>query len=162
MENNRVQVKSAINGTIVLSNMDLRFRREWNKKGQINSIPFEILQDMIYEDGTMSLFKDGILEIPDQEIRIELGLEERGVTPEKHSLTDNQMLGALYGSPADIAKAINTLPSAQIDDFVNLAVEKEVTDMAKVDIIKKMTGKDVLALVKFNRQVKEPDKTEID
>ena len=162
MENNRVQVRSAVNGTVVLSNTDLRFRREWSKKGQVNTIPLEILQDMIYEDGTLSLFKDGMLEIPDQETRIELGLEERGVEPEKHSLTNNQMLGALYGTPADIAKAINTLPNAQIDDFVSLAVEKEVTDMAKVDIIKKMTGKDVLALVKFNRQIKEPDKTEID
>ena len=157
---NRVQIKNMVNSTVILTSPDLHFRREWNKKGQINSVPMDILRDLIYDEGVNSLFTSGALEITDKKVRIELGLEQEGVEPERHSLTENQMLGALFGTPKDIENAINTIPPAQIDDFVDLAVDREVTDMAKVDVFKRLTGKDILNMVKLNRQIKEEEKKE--
>ena len=159
-ENDRVQIKSIVKGTVVLTDPDLHFRREWTKKGQINTIPFGILQDLIYQPGVESMFTDGLLEIVDKKARVELGLEVEGVAPAKQIMTEAQMLGALVSGPDAVEKALDTLPEAQVEEFVQLAVEKEITDMAKVDIIKKKTGKDVIALVKFNRQLQEEPRSE--
>lgn len=160
-ENERVQVKSVVKGTVVLTDPDLHFRREWIKKGQINTIPFGILQDLIYQPGVESMFTDGLLEIVDKKVRVELGLEVEGVAPEKQILTEAQMLGALMSAGTEaVEKALDTLPEAQIEEFVQLAVEKEITDMPKVDIIKKKTGRDIIQLVKFNRQLQEEPRDE--
>lgn len=158
-DNARVQIKCLIKGTVVLTDPNIPIRREWNKKGQIQSVPFGILQDLIYQPGVQAMFDEGILEVEDQKVRIELGLETEGVEPEKVIMSENQMLAALIGTPDDIAAALDKLPEAQKEEFVRLAVDKEFTDMAKVDVIKKKTGKDVLQLVKFNRQLKEESKS---
>lgn len=153
--NARIKVKNMIKGTVVINDPNTHFRREWNNKGQVMTIPFEILQDLVYQDGVQSMLNEGILLIDDKQARIDLGLEDPDIEPVKTFLTENQMRAALIGTPEDIAAAIDKLPPAQVEEFVNLAVEGEYTDMAKVDIIKKKTGKDVLQLVKFNRQLKE-------
>lgn len=156
----RVQIRSRVKGTVIIYDPNIPIKREWTKKGQIQTIPLDIMRDLVYQTGVQSMLEDGMLEIVDKDVRIELGLEVEGVAAEKEFMTENQMLAALIGTPDDIAAAIDKLPAAQIEEFVHLAVEKEFTDMAKVDIIKKKTGKDVLQLVKFNRQVKEEVNTD--
>lgn len=157
-DNARVQIKNMVKGTVIITDPNLPIRREWNKKGQIQTIPFGVLQDLIYQPGVQAMFDEGLLEIIDKNVRVELGLETEGVEPEKQFMSENQMLAALIGTPEDIAAALDKLPNAQKEEFVQLAVEKEFTDMAKVEVIKKKTGKDVLQLVKFNRQLKEEEK----
>lgn len=159
MSDKRVKITSKIKGVVIISDPNIPFRREWSKKGQIQSIPMDILQDLIYQEGVHELFAQGVLYIDSQEDRVELGLETAGIVPDVQMYTENQMLGALIGTPADIEKMIKKLPKAQIEEFVELAVDKEITDMAKVDVIKKYTGKDVIKLVQYNRQLKEEPKT---
>jgi adenylosuccinate lyase len=70
------------------------------------------------------------------------------------------MLAVLVGTVPELKVAMDKMPKAQLDEFVDLAVQKEITDMAKVDAIKQKTGKDVIKLVQFNRQLKEEPKAE--
>ena len=147
-----------VKGTVILTDPNVPITREWTKKGQIATIPMDVMQDLVYQEGTLELFRQGVLYVVDKEDRIELGLEVEGQKPEIEFLTENQMLGALIGTPKDIENMIKKLPKAQVDEFVDLAVEKEITDMAKVDVIEKLTGKNIIKLVQFNRQLKEDDK----
>lgn len=158
MSEKRVKIMNKVKGTVILTDPNVPITREWTKKGQIATIPMDVMQDLIYQEGTLELFRQGVLYIVDKEDRIELGLEVEGQKPEIEFLTENQMLGALIGTPKDIEDMIKKLPKAQVDEFVDLAVEKEITDMAKVDVIEKLTGKNIIKLVQFNRQLKEDDK----
>lgn len=158
MSEKRVKIMNKVKGTVILTDPNVPITREWTKKGQIATIPMDVMQDLIYQEGTLELFRQGVLYIVDKEDRIELGLEVEGQKPEIEFLTENQMLGALIGTPKDIENMIKKLPKAQVDEFVDLAVEKEITDMAKVDVIEKLTGKNIIKLVQFNRQLKEDDK----
>lgn len=160
MSDKRVKITSKIKGIVIIADPNIPFRREWSKKGQVQSIPMDILQDLIYQEGVNELFSQGVLYIDDQEDRIELGLETAGIVPNVQMYTENQMLGALVGTPADIEKMIKKLPKAQVEEFIELAVDKEITDMAKVDVIKKLTGRDIIKLVQYNRQLKEEPKSE--
>ncbi len=164
MSERRVKVASRVKGIITLSNPDIRFRREWLKKGQVVTLPFDILQDMIYEDGVKAMFDQGILEIIDKADRVALGLEEdsgeEGIKAPKF-VTENQMLATLVtGTVPELKKLMDEMPRAQLEELVELAVEKEITSMDKVDAIEKKTGKNVIKLVQFNRQLKEEPKSD--
>ena len=160
MSEERVKIISKIKGTVVIYDRDIPIRREWTRKGQVQTIPMDIMQDLIYQEGVLSLFEQGVLYIEDKDARVKLGLEVEGEEPTIKMLTDTQMLGALYGKTEDLKKTLEELPKAQIDELVGLAVEKEITDMAKVDVIEKFTGKNIIKLVQYNRQLKEEPKTE--
>lgn len=165
MSEKRVKVASRVKGIITLSNPDIRFRREWLKKGQVVTLPFDILQDMIYEDGVKAMFDQGILEIIDKADRVALGLEEETNSGEGTKVakfvTENQMLATLVtGTVPELKKLMDEMPRAQLEELVELAVEKEITSMDKVDAIEKKTGKNVIKLVQFNRQLKEESKSD--
>ena len=159
-DNTRVQIKSMINSHVVVKDNNLHIRREWNRKGQVQTLPLGIIRDLYYDVGFQAMLEEGILTIEDKDVRIELGMEAPGEEPTFKFYTENQMLAALVGSAADVKKAMNEMPKAQLNDFVNLAVQKEITDMAKVDVIKAKTGKDVIKMVQTERQAKEPVKTD--
>lgn len=160
MAQERVQIKNLVKGTVVINDPNIPIRREWTKKGQVNSIPYDVMEDLVYQEGIMTLFKDGILSIEDKDVRVRLGLEASDGHDAIVIFNENQMLGALMGKPADLEVALKKLPKEQINELVELAVTKEVTDMQKVDLIKKYTGRDILQLVKYNRQANEPDRIE--
>ena len=160
MEDKRVKIQSRVKGTVVIVDRNIPIRRELTKKGQIVTIPMSVMQDLVFQEGMSDMIKEGVISVVDQEDRIALGLEVENQKPDKEFLTENQMLGALVGSTKDIEKALDKLPRAQIDEFIDLAVEKEITDMAKVDLIEKRTGKNIIKLVQFNRQLKEEPKSE--
>lgn len=154
--NERVKVANRIKGIVVINDPNIPFRREWTQKGQVLTIPMDIMQDLIYQEGVHALILDGTLEIVDKSDRIALGLEApEQKEPTIKFMTENQMLGALVGNIEGLKKLLEELPKAQIEEFIDLAVEKEITDMPKVDLIEKKTGKNIIKLVQFNRQLKE-------
>ena len=157
----RVKLVNKTKCTVVINDPNIPFRREWTKKGQVLTIPMDIMQDLIYQEGVSAMLNDGTLEVVEKEDRIALGLETEGEEPTVKFLTENQMLGALVSKDiADLEKTLKKMPRAQIDEFIDLAVEKEITDMPKVDLIEKLTGRNIIKLVQFNRQLKEEPKEE--
>lgn len=159
MSEKRVKIASRVKGIVSLSDPNIPIAREWTKKGQIATIPMDIMQDLIYEEGVKELFNQGVLEVIEKEDRIELGLEDEEQTIQ--FLTENQMLAALVGTVPELKKAMDSMPKAQLEELVELAIQKEITDMGKVDAIKQKTGKDVIKLVQYNRQLlEEPKETE--
>lgn len=47
----KVKVSSQVDATVGLSLANRNFKREWTKRGQAMSIPFEIIEEAIFDNG---------------------------------------------------------------------------------------------------------------
>ena len=74
MEIKDVKVWSGVNATVGLTAPTVNLRKTWEKKGSFQKIPFDALQQAMYEPGVDFLFKTGALYIKEKEINIALGL----------------------------------------------------------------------------------------
>lgn len=154
----KVKVKSLISSRVLLSVPDLRLRREWERKGSVKTIPFDQLSEAIYNPGVEALFRDGALGIDDMEVKIALGLEAEGtkVPTEIIALDDSQRERYLKNMPiADFRKEVNKLPKEQLVELANYAIEKEIVNFDKAEILLKLTGIDIMSAIKLNKEDKE-------
>ena len=157
----KVKVKSLISSRVLLSVPDLRLRREWERKGSVKTIPFDQLSEAIYNPGVEALFRDGALGIDDMEVKIALGLEAEGtkVPTEIIALDDSQRERYLKNMPiADFRKEVNKLPKEQLVELANYAIEKEIVNFDKAEILLKLTGIDIMSAIKLNKEDKEETK----
>ena len=51
-----VTVISTVNGVVGIYLPDLRFKKEWTRKGQRQKIDKELLRDMMYDPGSEYMF----------------------------------------------------------------------------------------------------------
>ena len=154
-DDKKVIIENLISATVGINIPDLRLNRTWEKKGAKKIIPFGVLKEAIYDPGTEYLFKEKILYIEDKEVRVELGLEEAD-SKEEYVLSDAQKERLLKKMPASELKiTLPTLSVAQIEDLIDYAVEHEVVDFDRADIIKQFTKKDIIQMIKMQREKKE-------
>lgn len=154
----KVKVKSLISSRVLLSVPELRLKREWEKKGAVKTIPFEQLEEAMYSPGVEALFTEGALGIDDMEVKIALGLEEEGtVEPTKVvGLDDMQRQRYLKNMPMpEFRKEVVKLPQEQLIELANYAIENEMADFDKAELLLKLTDIDILSAIKLNRDNKE-------
>ena len=72
---NKVKIENLVSSRVVLTMPEMRLRRVWEKKGAVKVIPFDQLEEAIYNPGVEALFRDGVLGIEDMEVKKALGLE---------------------------------------------------------------------------------------
>ena len=56
----KVKVVNLISSRVNINIPDIRLNRVWEKKGAIRIIPFEQLEEAMYNPGVEALFKEGI------------------------------------------------------------------------------------------------------
>ena len=153
----KVKVKSLTNGTVVVNVPDLRLRRVWERKGAVKVIDEEVLQEAIYSPGVEYLFKQGMLQMLDEEVAEEISPELKDVVV----LDDTEMRVMLKAKPLGEFKAkLKELPREQIFALVEYAIQNEIIDMAKNDVLKAKTGIDITKAVQLKRQEQEKVKVE--
>lgn len=163
MENKKIKVKNLVNGRVGITLPDLRLNVNWDRKGQTRMIDFDTLQEALYDYGTEYMFKEGMLGIDDMEIKIALGLEPEGATEPQFIkvLDDDQMKRMMTVMPIfEFKKELETIPREQILNLVDYAVQNEYSDIKKCDVLKEITGIDVISAIRLNREDKEPIKGE--
>lgn len=163
MENKKVKVKSLVNGRLGIKLPDLRLNVRWDRKGQTRMIDFETLQEAMFDYGTEYMFKQGMLGIEDMETKIALGLEPEGATEPQliKVLNDEQMKRMMTVMPIfEFKNEIETIPKEQILNLVDFAIQNEYSDIKKCDILKEITGIDIISAIRLNREDKEPIKGE--
>lgn len=163
MENKKVKVKSLVNGRLGIKLPDLRLNVRWDRKGQTRMIDFEALQEAMFDYGTEYMFKQGMLGIEDMETKIALGLEPEGATEPQliKVLNDEQMKRMMTVMPIfEFKNEIETIPKEQILNLVDFAIQNEYSDIKKCDILKEITGIDIISAIRLNREDKEPIKGE--
>jgi hypothetical protein len=153
----KVKVKSLVSSRVVISIPDMRLRRIWEKKGAVKVIPFEQLEEAMYNPGVEALFKEGVLGIDDMEVKVKLGLEPEGAVEPVNIivLDDKQRERYLKVLPMhEFRQKMKELPKEQIMELANYAIEHEIADFDKSELILKVVGIDILSAIKLNRDDK--------
>ena len=158
MENRKVMVKSMVASRVGINLPDLKLKRTWEKRGVVRPIPFEELEQALYEPGVEYMFKQGILAIDSMEDKIALGLEEEGTTAPTNIivLTEAEMDRYWKVLPfIEFKQKLTGLPKEQIQNLVDHAIDKEYTDINKCEYIKEKMEIDIIRAIQLNRQAKE-------
>lgn len=161
MANRMVALKSTVNGTVVIKKPEYGVNRRWLKRGQTQMVPFEIMEQLLYDNGVRRMIDSGILYIEDLDTKKELGLEPMEATKPVNilALTPEDMQRLWTTTPIDVFKReVSNLPRIQVDNLVDYAIETETIDAEKCRFLKKVTGKDILSVLARNQEIEEEEK----
>ena len=158
MEKEMVTVISTVNGVVGIYLPDLRFKKEWTRKGQRQKIDKDLLQDIMYDPGSEYMFRTGMLYIEDMNIKKEIGLEpEEATEPVNIIILDEQQLHRyLTVMPLhEFKENVKKLSIEQAKNLVDYAVQKETITFDKAEFLEKVTGLNAMSMIQLNRKNKE-------
>ena len=158
MEKEMVTVISTVNGVVGIYLPDLRFKKEWTRKGQKQKIDKELLQDIMYDPGSEYMFRTGMLYIEDMDIKKEIGLEpEEATEPVNIIVLDEKQLNRyLTVMPLhEFKENVKKLSIEQVKNLVDYAVQKESITFDKAEFLEKITGLNAMSMIQLNRKNKE-------
>lgn len=156
-----VQLVSTVDRTIVVNRPEYGIRRQWVAKGQSQSLPFDIVQNLYFTVGFQNLINEGILYIPNMQDKIDLNIEPQDATQPTRVivLNDQQMKTLLTVTPYnDFVKQLAHLPMSQAHALVDYAVKNDIIDNMKVQYLKQVTGRDIVRIIARKRESEEIDK----
>ena len=154
----KVKVVNLISSRVNIDVPDVRLKRVWEQKGAIKAVPFDQLEEALYDPGVEALFRECILGIEDLEIKKKLGLEpEDAIEPVNIiTLNDTQRKRYLTVMPFNEFKTnVKNLSLEQVRELAQYAIENEIVDFDKSEIIKKITGTDIIGTIQMNKADKE-------
>lgn len=158
-----VIVKSAVNATVSIVNPQYGLNIRWRAIGQPMRVPFDALEQALWEQGVRRMFDSGILYIDSMQDKIDLGLEPADATEPVNIIvfSESDMAKLMQEAPFDeFKKKMLQVPRMQVDNLIEYAIHNEIVDMAKIDFLKKLTGQDVLAGIKRKRDMREAEEKE--
>ena len=158
MEKEMVTVISTVNGVVGIYLPDLRFKKEWTRKGQKQKIDKELLQDIMYDPGSEYMFRTGMLYIEDMDIKKEIGLEpEEATEPVNIIVLDEKQLNRyLTVMPLhEFKENVKKLSIEQAKNLVDYAVQKETITFDKAEFLEKITGLNAMSMIQLDRKNKE-------
>ena len=158
MEKEMVTVVSTVNGLVGIYLPDLRFKKEWTRKGQKQKIDKDLLQDIMYDPGSEYMFRTGMLYIEDMDIKKEIGLEPEDATEPVNIivLDEKQLNRYLTVMPLhEFKENVKKLSIEQAKNLVDYAVQKESITFDKAEFLEKITGLNAMSMIQLNRKNKE-------
>ncbi len=159
--NRMVQIISTVDRTIVVNRPEYGIRRQWVAKGQAQTLPFDIVQNLYFTVGFQNLINEGVLYIPNMKDKIDLGIENEGTTQPTRVivLNENQMKTLLtISSYNDFVNDLAHLSMSQAHALVDYAVKNNLIDTMKVQYLKEVTGRDIIKIIARKRESEEIDK----
>lgn len=154
----KVKVTNLISSRVNISIPESNVRYIWEKRGAVRTIPLEKLEEIIYNPGVEALFSQGILGIEDMDVKKRLGLEPEDAEEPVNiiTLTDTQRKRYLTVMPLhEFKENIKKLPMDQIRELAQYAIENEIMNFDKAEVIKKMVGTDIIATIQLNKTDQE-------
>jgi hypothetical protein len=153
--NEKVIVTSMVNGIVGITMPNSRIKKIWPKKGTKLPVEKEFLREAIYEPGVEYMFKKGILYMDDMDFKIELGLEPEGTTkPTEIIPVDEKYLHrVLKLMPiSEMKTAVAKMSDNQKKELLDFTVEQNDIQLDRLNVIKELTGIDVLKVIELKRQ----------
>ena len=142
----KIKVISQVNALVGVSLPNWHFQREWTKKGQSTLIPYEILEEAMFDNGFKNMIEQGVLYIDNIQAAKELGLEvEDAVEPTNYKKYTDEELKRLINvaSVKDFQSALEVMPSEQKKELYDWAVTLRMREPEKVKLMKQALGLDV-------------------
>lgn len=155
---NKVKVTNLISSRVNISIPESSVRYIWEKKGAVRTIPLEKLEEIIYNPGVEALFSQGILGIEDMDVKKRLGLEPEDAEEPVNIITLNDIQRKRYLTVMplhEFKENIKKLPMDQIKELAQYAIENEIMNFDKAEVIKKMVGTDIIATIQLNKADQE-------
>ena len=163
MAQRMVKVQNMVNKTVSIKKPEYGINRRWTQKGQIIPLPYEAVEQMLWDNGVRVMIDRGILYIPDMKDKIDLGLEPEGAEEPENIivLKDNQIKELLTTTPFIVfKKEIEKLTQTQVREIVNYAIVNELVDVNKVSYLKDLTGLDIMKSISINHDIKKAEEEE--
>lgn len=157
----RVMITNMVNKKVGVKLAEYNINKRWDNKGQKLPIPFETVEQLLWHPGFRNMIDRGILYIESMQDKIDLGLESEDTkVPTKIKvLNDTQIIQLLTkASIEDFEKELKTLSGTQIREITNYAILNKITsNYDKLELLRKITGTDILAAISINQKVEEAE-----
>lgn len=163
MTNRMVALENTAKARVVIKKPEYGVNRIWQKRGQVQAIPYEVLEQLLYDNGVRHMIDSGILYIKDMKTKQDLGLEPLNATRPVNiiALTQEDMNRLWNDVNIDeFAREVSDLPKVQVDNLIEYAVDTRTVDANKAQFLKNLTGKDILATIARDQEVEEAEKRE--
>jgi hypothetical protein len=158
-----VYLKNMVNATVSVKKPEFGVNRKWNKRGQTQALPFEVVEQLLWTEGFSNMIHKGILYIDDLQTKKDLGLEPEEATEPTNiiSLTELQMENMWKNMPLSVFKIeLKKLSDTQIDNLIDYAIEKKIVDTAKCSYLKEKTKRDILLAISRKEDMEALDRAE--
>jgi len=150
----KVKVVNLVSSRVNISVPELNIRLVWERKGAVRTLPLEKLEELMYNPGVEALFSQGVLGIEDMEIKKELGLEPEDAEEPVNIITlnDQQRKRYLTVMPLpEFKENIKKLSVDQVRELAQYAIENEIMDYDKSEVILKKAGIDIIGTIQLNK-----------
>ena len=161
METRMVKLRNTTAQTVTIYSPAYNVKRTFPGKGAVQVLPFDTVEQLLWDNGFQYMIKTGMLYIDDMQTKIDLGLEnpDAKVPTNIKVLTPEQMLTLLkVRTVEEFKKEVDTISVEQCNEIVKYAVENNLIDNDKVNYLKERTGKDVIAMIARKRLEAEAEK----
>ncbi len=150
----KVKVTNLVSRRVNVTLPEMRFRRVWETKGAVRTIPFDELEEAMYNPGVEALFRNGVLGIEDMSIKKELGLEPEDAEEPINIivLNDQQRKRYLTVLPLpEFKDKVKELSRDQIQELAKFAIDNELIDFEKDSYIKEIIDIDIIGSIQLNK-----------
>ena len=158
-----VIVTNMINGNISIKKPHLSLNRQWQRFGQKMRIPFDILEEALWDEGVKNLFSTGYLYIENLQDKIDLGLEPEGVKEPVNIINlDAKKMEEMWKTlPIDVFKVqFGKLTKVQADSLIEYAISNKIVNTDKCSWVKEVTKKDILKAISTREDMAALDRAE--
>ena len=155
----KVKVVNLISSRVNISIPEMRLKRVWEKKGAVRTIPYEELEEAMYNPGVEALFREGILGIEDMKVKQRLGLEPEDAEEPVNIIILDDMQRKRYMTVMplhEFKEKIQELPREQIMELARYAINNEIANFDKSEIIKKIVDIDIIGSIQLNKADQAP------
>lgn len=156
-----VKITNMINAQVSVVDPANNVNRQWKKRGQSTAIPYEAVEQLLYEDGFRNMIDSGILYIESMKDKQDLGLEDIDSTKPTNiiALSTADMERLLKETPLVVfKKEVANLPAVQVDSLIEYAVENKIANVEKCTFLKELTKKDVLKAISNREEIEKTNK----
>lgn len=145
-----VIVTNMLNAQVGVKDNTTGMIRRWNKRGHKIPIPFDVIEQLMWQDGFRRMIESGILYIENLQDKINLGIEPYGTDKPVNIivLSDKRMEELMTTIPLEVFKEeMQQLPRVQVDNLIEYAINNKKVDSAKCAFLKSLTGKDIFKAI---------------
>ena len=153
----RITVKNLVKSQVCLYEPYLNLNITWGKKNEKKLVPLDTLAQAITSPGVAELFTEGFLAIEDKdalEIMKYLALEDADVEEPTNIIVLDDVQKKRLVSTAPIAELKETLKKIsfeQVQQLADFAIDNEIGDLDRAEVIKKVSGIDIIQGIKLKR-----------
>ena len=125
MAQRMVQITNMVNGMVSVKDPAFNVNRRWLKRGQTLPIPYEAVENLLWQDGFRRMLEAGVLYISNMQDKKDLGLEPQEATEPTNikALTEQQMKNLWSTAPMSVfKKEVTSLPRVQVDNLIEYAI----------------------------------------